>query len=319
MAIGGRDWKSFALGLLEAGLVVTAFFSVATAFDEWHRLLELFSHFRLQYLAVATLLTIAFLWLRWAGYVALGVATVALNAWYVVPWYLPVERPPAADTDLRVLHANVLVSNQDSSRFLDLVAERSPDVIVIQELPGAWSTTLQGLKADYPHQVVEERADPFGIALLSRYPVRSSAINAAAPLNLPEIVATIGAPDGDWQVLSAHPMTPVSAAGFANRNLQLHGLGELASRSPLPLVIVGDLNTSMWGHHYRKFVDAAHLRNAREGFGVRPTWPIFLPVGLIPIDHVLVSGDVAVTTFETGPGIGSDHLPVFVTLQRRKP
>lgn len=319
MAIGGRDWKSFALGILEAGLAVTALFSVATAFDEWHRLLELFSHFRLQYLGVATLLTIAFLWLRWAGYVALGVATMALNAWYVVPWYLPVERPPAADTDLRVLHANVLVSNPDPARFLALVAEREPDVIVVQELSDEWAKTLRGLAADYPHQLVEPRTDPFGIALLSRYPMPASAVNAAAPRGFPEIVATIAAPGGEWHVIASHPMNPIGANGYGDRNLQLHALGELAARSPRPLIVIGDLNASMWGNHYRQFVDATNLRNAREGFGVRPTWPMFLPIAMIPIDHVLVSDDVAVTAFDTGPRIGSDHLPVFVTLQRRKP
>ena len=75
---------------------------------------------------------------------------------------------------------------------------------------------------------------------------------------------------------------------------------------------MGDLNISMWAHHYARFEEVSGLSNARRGFGVAPTWPVWLFPGLIPIDHVLVSEQVVVTDFRTGPSIGSDHLPIVV-------
>jgi endonuclease/exonuclease/phosphatase (EEP) superfamily protein YafD len=36
---------------------------------------------------------------------------------------------------------------------------------------------------------------------------------------------------------------------------------------------------------------------------------------MIPIDHFLVSEDVAVTRFETGPRVGSDHLPIVADIR----
>jgi len=52
------------LRVLRFAAAMTAAFSLLTLLDEWHRLLELFCHFRLQYLAAALLLAVALLLLR---------------------------------------------------------------------------------------------------------------------------------------------------------------------------------------------------------------------------------------------------------------
>ena len=213
MSIGGRDWKAMWLGLLEASLLVTALFSFATSFDEWHRLLELFSHFRLQYLVIAALLTCAFLFLRWPGYILLGLATIAVNAWHVAPWYLPVEHSPVADSDIRILHANILVSNDSSDRFFMAVTKADPDIVVMQEATPEWLSSLGSLDSIYPYKLVESRNDPFGIALYSKYPFESSVVNAAEPFGFPQTCCT-------------H-----TVATRRNRRPEYHDVG-----TPLPLV-----------------------------------------------------------------------------------
>lgn len=69
----------------------------------------------------------------------------------------------------------------------------------------------------------------------------------------------------------------------------------------------------MWSPSYKRFVKGSGLKNVRKGFGVLPSWPTFLPVGGIPIDHCLVRG-LSVESVELGQTVGSDHYPLFVSL-----
>ncbi|HNP35970.1 MAG TPA: endonuclease/exonuclease/phosphatase family protein [Woeseiaceae bacterium] len=314
MSIGGPDWKAVGLGLLEAALLITAAFSFATLFDEWSRWLELFVHFRLQYLVISVLLTFAFLLLRWRGYIFLGIASVGLNAYFVVPWYLPYEQPAAGDTSIRLLHANVFLRNTNPERLVAEVQAFEPDILVMQEVTPGWLQGLGALDKSYPYKVVKAHDSAYGIALYSKHPFESSAIVDSAPLGIPEIIATVTIKGKPLHIVTGHPMHPIGATNFASRNSQLDELAGIAGRTPHPLIVVGDLNVTMWSHYYRSLEAKSGLRNARRGFGIKPSWPIFLPFARIPIDHCLVSADIAVTDFEIGSNIGSDHLPVLVTM-----
>lgn len=309
----GSRAKAVGLGLLELALIGTVLFSVATAFDHLHRWLELFSHFRLQYLGMSLVLSIAFLLLRWRGYVLLGLATTVLNAWFVVPWYLPAGGPPAtADQAIAIMSANVLASNDDSARLLQAVADAEPDILFLQEVTAEWASALAPLSPSYPYRVVEPRADNFGVALLSKFPLEAAAIIDSVPRGFPDVVATAIVGGTRLNIVALHTMPPIGAANYGARNLHLASIAELAARTPAPLVVVGDLNITMWANHYRRFEADSGLINARRGFGILPTWPTFLPPAMIPIDHCFVSPDIGVLAFDTGPRIGSDHLPIVV-------
>ena len=80
-------------------------------------------------------------------------------------------------------------------------------------------------------------------------------------------------------------------------------------------MVLGDLNTTPWSARYRALLDDAGLEDTRVGYGLQTSWPSFLPAVLrIPIDHVLVTPDLAAAEREVGPEVGSDHLPVWVEL-----
>jgi endonuclease/exonuclease/phosphatase (EEP) superfamily protein YafD len=301
--------------LLRIAAFATAAFSLLTLLDQLHRLLELFSHFRAQYFVVAAVLGITFLALRDRGWAIGMLALTALNAVWIAPWYLSPDRHTVSDAStIKVLHANVYGRNDQYQRFLTLLEAEQPDLFFVQEMSAGMQTALQVVHADYPYRDVIVRNDNFGIAVYSRMPLDSVLRHESPPDALPSLLVATRVDGRPITFLSTHPMPPIGRSGFDSRNEQLHDIGALANSVARPIILIGDLNISMWAAHYRLLLTQTGLRNARQGFGLLPSWPAQLPFAMIPIDHCLVSGDVDIIDIRTSPAIGSDHLPLIVTL-----
>lgn len=300
-------------GLLQAAAVVTVVFSIGTLLPVDHYLVQIFTHFRLQYLCISLLLLVVFLGLRSPWFVAAIAVTAAVNAIFVLPWYFG-EDEPAEGIQLKVLHANVLSKNTEYERLIALLAAEEADLVMLQEISPDWLVELDVLRADYPYSYAEAREGNFGIALFSRLPVTSITHIDSPPFGYPTIVASLDVGGDVLHVIGTHPMIPVNGDFYGARNEQLAGIAALLRKQTGPRLLIGDLNLSQWDINYASLVRQSGLRNARKGFGIIPTWPVFMPPAMIPIDHVLVSDAITVHDIHSGPRIGSDHLPLIVTL-----
>ena len=302
------------LGLLQALAIVTIALSVVTLLDIPHRNIELFSHFRLQYFVATALLTVAFVVFKNIPYAtALALMTI-VNGSLVIPWYLPVEHGTSATAEIKLVHANVYSRNKQFEKVAALVGQEKPDLIFLQEVTDEWVTAMQGLLPDYPHSYTQARTGNFGIAVFSKIPFDSVTHFDSPPLGYPTIIASIGPGESSTTIISSHPTIPLGRHLNDARNEHIRSIADKVRATPGKVVLLGDFNESMWGPRYRGLVDTTGLKAARRGFGVVPTWPTFFPIAMIPIDHVFVSPDIEVTEFRSGHRIGSDHLPLIVTL-----
>jgi endonuclease/exonuclease/phosphatase (EEP) superfamily protein YafD len=309
------DLKPRFAGLLQAGAFVTAVFSLATLADHLHRYLELFSHFRLQYLAVALILSALLFALRNRRWAALMLVVAAINTVPVAPWYMAeAEATVVSGPAIKLLLSNVYSGNRNSQALVDLVLDEDPDVVFLQELTGKRSRELAALRDIYTYSLNIPREDNFGIAVLSRHPFAGARVIESPPFQLPTLLVEIEIADRAIAFVTTHPLPPIGKTGFESRNTQLASIAELVNQIAGPRVLIGDLNTTMWGEHYRLLIEETGLVDSRYGLGVLPTWPTHLPFAMIPIDHCLVSREFEVMDFRTGPDIGSDHLPVLIEL-----
>ena len=305
-------------GLFEAATILLAIFSVGTLFAASHRYLELFSHFRFQYLVVSLLLLMIFAIRKRVFFCSVLVGLTILNATLVLPWYVGRDRAEANGVTFKLLHANVYRDNTETAALLAQIDAEDPDLVILQEMSSIWLVALQELSDEYPYSVAEAQDGAFGIGLFSKFPLDDARIELAPPLDLPEIRAIVRLGEQRINFVSAHPMPPVGRAETEARNAQLRALGDDLAKTSGPTVFVGDLNISMWAPTYQSFEQASGLRNSRKGFGIVSTFPVFFRLAGIPIDHCLVSEELRVLEFRTGLSIGSDHWPVVVLLSLRE-
>lgn len=156
------------------------------------------------------------------------------------------------------------------------------------------------------------REDNFGVALYSRYPLARSEIRQIGEAAVPSVIAEVELPDGPVTVIATHPLPPDGPENSRLRNEQLARLPGIVKQMRSPVLLLGDLNATPWSFHFKQLLRRSGLRDSSQGRGVQGTWPTYLPVLLIPIDHCLYTAGVHVVGRGTGPRVGSDHYPLVV-------
>jgi endonuclease/exonuclease/phosphatase (EEP) superfamily protein YafD len=305
------------IGLVQIVAVLNFSSSILTIFDGASRYFELFSHFKVQYLIVSMICFIVFYFYKnYKSCLAMALAAI-INAAFIVPWYIPPNDhfKNQASINLKILHSNVHTSNVNYRGFVDYALSESPDLIIAQEVNRDWLKNLESLKSTYPYFIEKSKEDNFGIAIFSRHPFDESKILSFGESALPGIKVSFKLSGQQITLLSVHPPPPISTEYFLSRNLLLNEIAQIANTIKTPLIMVGDLNVSLWSSNYTSLEYDSQLINARKGFGILPTWPTILPLLWIPIDHCLISHDFFVENIKTGKDIGSDHFPLVITLK----
>lgn len=292
-------WLTVLAGLCALGTLL------GFAGERWW-LLDLCSHFRLQYF-LCLVLAVPILVLRRRPLPALlFAAAAALNAAVVLPAWIG-ERADAVP-NLRVLVLNLAAGNQRADLVIPYLQAVQADVVVLVEFTPFWHNSLTPLHAAYPERIEVPAADPFGLALYSRLPCAVG--RAEAVSGIPRITARLVHARGEITVFALHPPPPINALLSRDRDEYLSSAADAVRATPGAVIVAGDLNATPWSYGYR-ILRAAGLRTA-----LRPlaTWPAFLPWPAIPIDHVLVAGPVGLAGGGRGPAVGSDHFPLVSDL-----
>jgi len=301
--------------VLCVGLVVVANLLPLGARGSW--LLELTTHFRVQYLAVtAAVLVLVALRRRW-GACAVLIAAGAVSAAPVLPYLpSPLAQPSVGPPTLKVLTVNVSYLQFSVRRLLDLVREADPDVLVVQELTPHAERVLAELDTAFPNYRKFPADGPTGIGLWSRHELESGTTFALG--RVPAIEARVRAPQGSFTVIGAHLSSPVRPRRAAARNLELRALGERSAAIADPLVVAGDFNITPYSPYFTDWLAASGLTDSRRGRTLSFSWPTMLPWFGIPIDHVAVNTGFTIVSHQRLANFESDHYGVLVELARRE-
>ncbi|TKJ39299.1 MAG: hypothetical protein CEE38_00730 [Planctomycetes bacterium B3_Pla] len=275
-------------------------------------LLDLFSHFRIQYLISLSILGTLLLTTRRRKTAAIFLGFACPNLLLVLPLYFGGRNTlPQGVLVRRAMLLNVNTRLGDAERVKRAIRDADPDILVLEEISSQWMADLKCLTKSHPYHFTQPREDNFGIGLFSKFPLVESEVAYIGSAGVPSILATVNTGQTNLRVIATHPLPPKGRDYSRWRNEQLDQLPDYA-QSPLPLILLGDLNVTPWNHHFRRLLSRTGLTDSSKGHGVQPTWPNYNPLLLIPIDHCLHSPGIVIVDKEIGADVASDHYPVIV-------
>jgi len=276
-------------------------------------LFEMASHLRLGFLVAGVIAIGIALLLRRAGFALLILLALLPHAW-ALRIHLPADQP-AGGLPFTVLTANLLWVNPRPAEAVAWLAGQDADIVVLQEKSDIWDAHLGPLAAGYPHAVPDDPASSVDVMVFSRHPVLDVAPLSPGSRFVSGMAITLDVDGRQLLVVAVHTISPFSAGHAAARNRQLAGIAVLAmARADLPVIVVGDLNVTPYSPEFDVLGSAGLSGRAGSGTPLA-TWPVWLPVLGLPIDHVLGNARVAIDRVERGPDIGSDHYPVTAWLR----
>ena len=322
-----REWLLKRLwGLASVSLILLTLSTSVVFLARHHWIADLCANLRnQQVIALSVLFLIVIAFRRWQ-WMALCLVLMAIH----LPWYTSaIVGSTAADqrSELTVMVVNALTSNRNFHLIEEEIAQASPEAFAVLELGSPLAQTLdKAFAATYPYQIIlPQDGGNFGIGLYSRHPL--SQVEHFA-LNIPSFVtiaSTVTIDKREYRLLATHPLPPVGANGFQDRNEHLRRLAvyivQFRTQHPeIPIIALGDLNLTPWSPLFSDLEDATKLTRAGRGYGLAPTWYAKVetfPMGLM-LDHCLISDELQCVSHSVGADIGSDHRAVIVGLKSRK-
>ena len=332
------DWLAIAIQLLSGGAAIATLLSFAGSLWWGFALLE---HGRSQY-SWLLLIGLCFALLRlshWRtnqvgmnGQIACGVLWAILlvvNLSYFFGLFLMPSQNAAASassTVLTVLHVTLDHDNPDVSEAIAFINQQTqpqaPDVMSILEVTPQSLPQIQAGLPDYQLAIAEPRPNSHGSAwFVSRHPAQPLTVQSSQLIHLPAdsdrplLLLNIAYAGKAIELLCFHVIRPQSAATVGYQRVEFQALTDW-SQEHQDAIVIGDFNSTPWYGAFRQMLRESKLVSSQPGFGLQPTWHSSLPPLLqIPIDHCLHSRSFVTVGRRVGRSVGSDHLPLSVSLR----
>jgi len=257
-------------------------------------------------------------WLRGAVTAATTLVLTAIMGFRVA---MPMVAPDRGD--LRLLTFNVHRQHVDPERLAQFIATVNPDVIALQD----WAAADQEPVFAGTGWTVRREGE---LLVASKYP-----IGRITPLDFADVSGNapkaergaaacfeLLAPAGPINLINVHLASPHSglttiiedqghalAENVQRRWSESEMVRDLADRTPEPLLLAGDFNTTddspIFREHWGDFTDAFGDRGS--GFG----YTYLIDHTQLRIDHILTSQSWKPIRCWVGPELGSPHRPLI--------
>jgi len=264
-----------------------------------------------------------------------GFALLLIGAgWFGARWLPKPTQPGAAS--LRVITFNLYPYNQRLHDVASWLIQEDADLVLLQEAPAHIGTAFDALYDHYPYHAIQDHEN--GYLIFSRYPITQTPdsfftdpsgwyLHQRVELDVngqPLVVYNIHTlmPNRETPQINL-PLIPDFILKYdeALRDGQIRLLAESAQQETHPVILAGDFNMSEFSAAYKRLRQDWQDAYQQAGVGMGFSWPSgaseempdFLPA-IVRLDYVWHSSSLRATAAHVGAKLGSDHLPLIVTL-----
>ena len=216
---------------------------------------------------------------------------------------------------LRVIAANVLMTNKNVAEYIEIIKREQPDIVVLAEPDTYWEHCLRIIETDYPYTMKCPLGNTYGMLLYSRLKLTEEQIRFRVQQDIPSFSAFVHLRTGDKVELHClHPRPPHIGVDTHHRDAELVLVAKEVKDSPNPIIVTGDMNDVAWSHTTRLFLRISALLDPRIGRAFCNTFHAAHPLFRWPLDHLFHSRAFRLVELRRLEKTDSDHFPVLVDL-----
>ena len=154
--------------------------------------------------------------------------------------------------------------------------------------------------------------------LYSKFELEDATIHYLVEEGIPSIHTNIKLKSNQViQLFAVHPTPPVpnENPSSAERDKELLMIADLAKKSEIPVIVIGDLNDVAWSYTTKLFLKMSGLLDPRRGRGFFNTFHAHYPFLRFPLEHAFISVDLKLKKIQRLKNFNSDHFPMYLSLQ----
>ena len=222
------------------------------------------------------------------------------------------------ENSISVMIGNVYQDNKNYSGCLAEIKKANPDVLLLVETDAKWELGTKELENEYHFSIKVPLENTYGMLLYSKLELEDATIHYLVEEGIPSIHTKIKLKSNQLiQLFAVHPTPPVpnENPSSAERDKELLMMADLAKRSEIPVIVIGDLNDVAWSYTTKLFLKMSGLLDPRRGRGFFNTFHAHYPFLRFPLDHAFISVDLKLKKIQRLKNFNSDHFPMYLSLQ----
>ncbi len=222
------------------------------------------------------------------------------------------------DRQISLIVSNVLTPNDQYHLLIEQIQKHQPDIVLTLETDQTWQNELSVIEKDYPYRVPVPLDNLYGMHLYSKLELKDVEVKFILSDEIPSIHTTVILRSGQpVQLYCLHPKppSPTEAKDSVLRDAELLIVGDQIKDLDESCIVMGDLNDVAWSRTTRLFQRISGLLDPRVGRKYVNTFHADYKLLRWSLDHIFHSTDFALVQMQRLPHVGSDHFPVYVTLQ----